>query len=208
MDEIYEKYFQKSMTFLYPLLKIKKNPAYTPYASYLRKNGDNKERYKLYVLYNSNPVTKEDKEKFDNFYKNELINHDMLEEIDILTEQKIMIAKFDLSLFENDVKLFYKGFYSKLSTSSKRSILSYYGVTSPQYPHIDSFLHPEKFHKKYADFLDVDVEILIDNHELASRPDPNKENLTKGKILIYAKRINDDLRSRALRSTTKQSKNI
>lgn len=208
MDEIYEKYFQKSMTFLYPLLRIKKNSAYTPYASYLRRNGNTKEQYKLYVLYNSNPVKKDDKEKFNNFYKNELINHDMLEEIDILTEQNIMIAKFDLSSVKNEVKLFYKGFYSKLSTKSKREILTYYGVTSPQYPHIDSFLHPEKFHKTYADCLDVDVSILINNHELASRPDPNKENLTKGKILVYAKRINDDLRSGALRSTTKQSQDI
>jgi hypothetical protein len=53
----------------------------------------------------------------------------------------------------------------------------YYGENSGEYKYLHSFLNPEEYFNKYADLLQMDVEILKNVGELCNPCNKDKETL-------------------------------
>ena len=86
---------------------------------------------------------------------------------------------FDLTEFKEDYECVANGTYSKFSRKAKEKISDYYGVHTPEWVYIESFLFPFKYYSIYAEILDVDEKILKDVGELCPKYDPEKEMFDK-----------------------------
>jgi len=172
MDKLYGKYFQKSLSFLFPLLGIKKSSPFTPVGSFLSLTGIvEPEDMVLVVVYN-----KDESERFRAFETMMLLDNPMFQEKYQTNDKYIYL--FNYSMHQNDWFNFLMGKYSKLSTQLKRSIKLYYGETSVQYQYMDSYLYPQKYFDKYAELLGIEVKILKKLGELCDSWDVEKETLT------------------------------
>jgi transcription initiation factor TFIIIB Brf1 subunit/transcription initiation factor TFIIB len=80
-------------------------------------------------------------------------------------------------MYKDDWMYFMLGKYSKFSTVLKRAIKTYYGKTSAEYKYLDSFLNPEEYFNKYADLLQIDVDVLKNVGELCNPCNKDKETL-------------------------------
>ena len=171
MDKLYGKYFQKSLSFLFPLLGIKKSAKYTPEGTYLCLPGlVQPEDMVLVVVY-----AKEDSIDYKTFEHAFLLNNSLYKNRYETAEKCIYL--FDLTIYQHDWFNFLMGKYSKLSSQVKRSIRLYYGETSVQYEYMESYLFPEKYFDKYAELLNMDVKILKKLGELCDPCDIDKEML-------------------------------
>lgn len=177
MKYIYRSYFQKSHVFLYPLLKVKKFKHIKPASVYMF-NKDFK-GHKLYCIFN---MKDKDWKKFEEH----LLTHSMLESCQPIGEHNILFM-FDFSCMNYDYSRVKAGEYSKMSPKAKRIIIDYYGIRSSLFVHIESFLYPEKYYDKFAECLNIDVNVLRKGVELCEKPNFVKEvckiNLTE-KILL------------------------
>ena len=174
ISEIYKQPFQKSFTFLYPLLGFHKTKDIRPSKVYIcspSMNIDFKDN-KLICVYK-----KEDTEKWKNFERNKLITHKMLD-ICVPVDDQTVIYVFDLNTVAADFKTFLNGKYSKLSANAKKMITDYYGIHTPEWVYIESFIFPKKYFKQYAQILEVDETILKEGGELCNKYDPKKETCT------------------------------
>ena len=171
MNSIYSKYFQKSRSFLYPILGIKKAASFTPVGTYIALEGlYTADECKL-ICYYKNNETKE----FKDFEEQMLITNPLFYRLIDADEYKLYI--FDLKIYEPDWFNFILGKYSKLSTVFKRAIKSFYGEKSPEYKYMESYLFPDKHFENYAKILAVDVEDLKIIGELCNPCDLDKEIL-------------------------------
>lgn len=171
MNSIYSKYFQKSKSFLYPLLGIKKNLNFTPNGTYIAIDGIiDADEIKLICSFK-----KDENDGFIEFEEQMLITNPLFEKIIDIDEYKLYI--FDLSIYKHDWFNFLVGKYSKLSSVAKKAIKNYYGEKSPEYKYMDSYLYPEKYFDDYAKILDVDVNDLKKLGELCDAWDLEKETL-------------------------------
>ncbi len=171
IDKLYGKYFQKSRSFLYPALGIKRNATYTPLGTFLSIEGIiNPEDIKLVVTFIA-----DDSEEFKTFENQMLIENPLFEE-KIETED-YNIYVFNFMTYESDWFNVILGKYSKLSTVLKRAIKVYYGENSSEYKYIESYLFPEKYFETYAKLLNVDVSTLKKIGELCDPCDLDKEAL-------------------------------
>jgi hypothetical protein len=173
LNTLYSKYFQKSKIFLYPLLEIKRG-SIVPTETYLSW-GDSygPEDMKLVCIYKP-----EDTDKYNNFEKNVLLKHTRLLDY-VKVDSEHTIFTFDFSDYENEWKHFIAGKYSMMDDSVKRKILNYFEKHSGNHVYVESYLYPEKYASKYAELLNVPVELLISVGELCDKP-----NLEKEKLLI------------------------
>ena len=64
-----------------------------------------------------------------------------------------------------------------MSDVVKRKILTYFEKNSGNYNYIQSYLFPKKYMAKYAELLEVPVDLLISVGELCDKPDLEKEKL-------------------------------
>ena len=177
ITEIYRDYFQKSYTFLYPCLGFSKKKDPKPEYVYMFWPEHSSEPYKLYCLFK-----RDNTEKWKHFEKNRLITHTMLDECIEIDDQNIIYV-FDLGCFSADYDCVLNGKYSKLSIEIKKIITDYYGVHTPEWVYIESFLYPGKYFSKYAEILKVDVDMLKEVGELCSPYDKTKETFSK-EVLI------------------------
>lgn len=164
-------YFQKSMFFLYPLLKISKKllPVNT-YVSWSYETGESKKtivcRYKNFTLLAD-----------QNMEKQLLLNHpQFIKYYDL--DDGTGVYLFTLNdKYDKVWDLFEKGSYSQFPYHIKLDILSFYRPGTSTYDYINSYLNPTEYYTEYAELLNIDVSVLKDTRELVDKPDIEKETL-------------------------------
>lgn len=171
IESLYTKYFQKSRSFLFPALGIKKTANFSPSGTYVAVDGlILPEDTKLICAY------KEDSSEGYKIFEEQMLLSNPL------FDQKISIQDYNLYVFDyhtytEDWFNFLLGKYSKLSPVLKRAIRSYYGESSGEYKYIESYIYPEKYFELYAKLLDVDIRTLKQIGELCDPMDNEKEKL-------------------------------
>jgi len=181
--KIYDKYFQKSRSFLLPILGLKKNAKFAPLQCYMAWQDvySVKDR-KLILVYE-----KEESPEWRNYIARTVMSHQMFDcYIETEVEDEVALV-FDLHCIEEEYINVLQGRYSKIDRASKKKIREYYGYNSPEYAYIESFLYPEKYYKTYSEILDVEEEHIKFTGQLCDLPNIDKETL---KLKTYAK-IND-----------------
>lgn len=171
LEKIYKKYFQKSKSFLYPALGIRKKSHVTPINTYIAiENKIGIEDVKLICVFD-----KEEIEKNKLFEENMLLSNPLfLEKVELKDE---CLYIFSLEIYETDYFNFVLGKYSKFSSVLKKAIRDYFGEKSQEYSYIETYLHPDKFYERYSELLDIDLETLKNIGELCNPPDVDKETL-------------------------------
>ena len=171
IESLYTKYFQKSRSFLFPALGIKRTSNFTPSGTYLSIEGViSPEDMKLVCSFPD-----DESEGFKAFEQQMLLSNPLFLEVIPIQGYKLYI--FDFQIYKTDWFNFILGKYSKLSNILKRAIKNYYGDRSSEYKYIETFLFPEKYFSIYAKLLDIDVSILENTGELCDACDMEKENL-------------------------------
>lgn len=181
MNSIYSKYFQKSRSFLYPILGIKKGSYATPIGTYIAIEGMyDADETKLICTYKH-----DESHEFKEFEEQMLITNPLFYNVIEIEEYKLYI--FDLKLYESDWFNFILGKYSKLSSVFKRAIKSYYGEKSPEYKYMESYLFPDKYFEDYAKILAVDIDDLKAIGELCDPCNLDKETLVIKNLEVLKK---------------------
>lgn len=178
IDKLYKKYFQKSKSFLYPALGIKKRGYPAPVETYVSIEGlVNVEDVKLICYFkNSTSV------QFKNFEETMLLTNPLYESKITIGDYTAYI--FSLEIYTDDFFKVILGKYSQLSTQMKKNIKQYFGEHSPEYSYIETYLYPEKFYETYSELLDIGVSTLKKVGELCDPMDLEKENLKLSKEII------------------------
>jgi len=171
IKRIYSKYFQKSKSFLYPALGIKKNDKFKPTGTYLAIKGLIEPEDVKFICTFEN----KDTEAFKYFETKMLLENPLFSEKIVMDDYSIYV--FDYEIYVNDWFNFILGKYSKLSTVLKRAIKTYYGESSSEYDYMNSYINPKDFYQVYSELLDVDVEHLKSIGELCNACDIEKETL-------------------------------
>jgi hypothetical protein len=171
IDKLYGKYFQKSRSFLYPALGIKKSSAFNPTGTYICIDGMiEADEMKLVCAFK-----KDESAKFKDFEEQMLLSNPLfLEKIDV---ENTSLYIFSMEIYKADWFCFLLGKYSKLSSVLKKAIKAYYGDKSAEYKFIDTYLFPEKYFEIYAELLELDVKTLKQTGELCDPCDIEKETL-------------------------------
>tara|TARA_R110000868_G_scaffold126161_1_gene333099 strand:+ start:3009 stop:3572 length:564 start_codon:yes stop_codon:yes gene_type:complete len=180
---LYRKYFQKSKIFLYPLLDIKRGTKIVPSETYLGWNESyTPEDMKLICVYNT---TNSDYEQFE---KTVLLKHTRISDYIKVNDKKCIIV-FDFSDLKEDWFHFVNGKYSQINVNLKRKIIGFFDESTGNYIYVYSYLFPEKFFARYAEILDVPVDLLKSVGELCDKPDLNKEKL----VIVVANLQNSNI---------------
>lgn len=171
IDKLYKKYFQKSKSFLYPALGIKKRGNPVPIETYLSIEGlIGVEDVKLICCFkNSGSI------QFKNFEETMLIGNPLYDYKIDATDYSIYV--FNMDIYEDDFFKVIFGKYSQLSTQMKKNIKYYFGESSAEYSYVETYLYPEKYYETYSELLDVNVSILKKIGELCNPTDLEKEKL-------------------------------
>lgn len=171
LKKIYNKYFQKSKSFLYPALGIKKSSEFTPTNTYLSiEDYIGFEDCKLICKFK-----KYDTEKFKEFEKDMLIENPLY--ICKIEEEEYLLYVFDYQIYTSDWFNFILSKYSKLSKTMKKAIKDYYGEKSKEYEFIRTYIYPKDYFSQFAELLDVSVKDLENIGELCNPYDETKETL-------------------------------
>ena len=172
IEKLYDKYFQKSRSFLLPILGYKKSSQFKPIQSYLAwDNVFSIEDRKLIVVY-KNYKTKE-----WNKFLLELMNNQMFNDYHETEDENVVVLSFDLNCISQDYQYVLEGKYSKLSKLLKKSIRDFYTYSSPEWAYMEAFLFPERHVETYSKLLDVKEEHIKFSGELCNLPDLEKETL-------------------------------
>ncbi len=171
INQLYKKYFQKSKILLYPLLGFARG-SYAPLEVYLGINGmfsilDRK----LICVYD--PTSSED---FLDFKEKKLIKHRLLEKT-FVDGNGHEIFVFDFSAYSIAWDMLVKGKYSQIPIKEKNNILNFFEKNSGNYIYLHSYLFPNKWHQRYAEILDVPIDLIKEVNELLDVPDLERENL-------------------------------
>ena len=170
IEKLYGRYFQKSRSFLYPALGIKRGK-FPPSGTYISVKGlIEPEDMKLICTFND-----DNSESFKIFEEQMLLTNPLF--LEKIPTKDCNLYVFSLEIYKTDYFYFLLGKYSKLSNILKKAIKFYYGEKSAEYKYIDSYLYPEKHFETYAKLLDVEVETLRDLGELCDGCDIEKETL-------------------------------
>jgi hypothetical protein len=170
IEKLYGKYFQKSKSFLYPALGIKKL-SYISFNTYLSIEGLIPVEDMQLICHFKNT----DNEKFKNFEDQNILTNPLYVKTVELEGENYYI--FDLDIYRNDWVNFMLGKYSKMSNVIKKAIRTYYGDKSPEYSYMDTYLNPEEYYEKYSKLLEIDVDTLKRIGELCDPCDLEKETL-------------------------------
>ncbi len=171
IKSIYSKYFQKSKSFLYPALGIKRKSKFSPINTYISVKG----LYELEDLMFACTFEKNKSEDFVDFENDMLIKNPLFHQK--IETKEFNIYVFDYTIYTNDWFTFIMGRYSELSPVLKRAIKVYYGENSAEYDHIKTYLYPKEYFEIYSELLEVDVSILKKIGELCNPCDIDKETL-------------------------------
>ena len=183
LKNIYAKYFQKSRSFLFPILGFKKAALYVPLQVYLTWEGMyTLEDKMLLVTYKKSNDLNWEKYLVETLMANQMFNdYHETEDCDVV------VLSFDLKVIAEDYDNVLEGKYSKISKLLKKKIRDFYAYNSPEWAYMESFLFPENYYKMYSDILNVEEEHILHTGQLCDLPNLEKETL---KLKPYAK-IND-----------------
>jgi hypothetical protein len=171
IESLYTKYFQKSRSFLYPALGIKRTAAFSPSGTYIALEGlVGPEEMKLVCTYRE-----DQSEEFKSFEEEMLISNPLY--FKTMQIQEYNLYLFDFSGYQNDWFNFIMGKYSKLSNPLRKAVKHYYGEASVEYKYMESYMQPEKYYDNYAKLLNVSAEVLKQVGELCDPCDLDKETL-------------------------------
>ena len=171
IDRLYDQYFQKSRSFLYPALGIKRTSHFVPSGTYVSIPGKiGPEEMKLICSFKEN-----DSEGFLSFENQMLIGNPLFEEKIKIKGYNLYVFNFEI--YKSDWFNFLMGKYSKFSSVLKRAIKTYYGDKSKEYRYIETYLFPDKYFETYAKLLEVDISSLKDIGELCDPWNEEKESL-------------------------------
>jgi len=172
ITSIYDKYFQKSKIFLYPLLDIKRGTSVVPQETYIAWNEHIlPEDMKLVTLY-----SRRDDALYKNFEEKVLLKHSRLTDYWIIDKTKIVFV-FDFQDLDWDWEHFLNGNYSLLSLKIKDKIQNFFQKNSGNALYVDSYLYPNKYYHTYANILNVDIQLLKSVGELCDKANLEKETL-------------------------------
>jgi hypothetical protein len=153
------------------MIGIRKGTVYPPIETYIALKGKvGPEDMMLVVLYEKN-----ESEGFQAFEKKMLLNNPMF--TSKLETKTHSVYLFNFQMHQNDWFNFIMGKYSKLSSGLKNAIKLYYGDSTKGYMYMESYLFPQKHFDKYAELLNVDVDVLKKIGELCDGCDLEKETL-------------------------------
>lgn len=171
IEKLYKKYFQKSKSFLYPALGIRKKSYATPVNTYLAIEGKiGIEEVKLICYFK-----KDSSDKFKIFEEKMLLENPLFFKKIELDYCNLYI--FNMEIYENDYFNVIFGRYSKLSNMLKKAIKEYFGEKTAEFSYIETYLYPEKFYDTYSELLDIDLKTLKNIGELCDPSDLEKETL-------------------------------
>lgn len=171
IKSVYSKYFQKSKSFLYPALGIKKNNQFKPSGTYLAiRDCVGPEDVKLICTFEQ-----KDTDDFTLFEKHFLLENPLFVTKMIVDNSGVYV--FDFQIYEQDWFNFILGKYSKLSNVLKRAIKQHYGESSSEYKFLEIFINPVEYFEDYAELLDVPIENIKQIGELCDPCDIEKETL-------------------------------
>lgn len=184
LKKLYGKYFQKSKSFLYPILGMTKDAIYPPLQSYLAWEDKHVVTdHKLILSY----YQREEK-AWDSFLLNTIMKNKFFFEYHDVNDE-ILVVSFDLSLVSEDYQKIVFGKYSKLSKVLKGKIREFYGYSSPEWAYMESFLFPERYIPVYSKLLDVDEKHIRHTGELCDKPNLDLETF---KLKDHATKHDDD----------------
>lgn len=171
MKEPYTRYFQKSTVFLYPNLKVKKGVLHVPKDTYVAWDKIySKEDLRFICVY------KHEKDyNFINFLNRNILNNKFYEKM-VHIDNNTHVVIFNFSEEKENYNHFIKGQYSKLSYDFKRNIIDFFDSTELG-TNVKAFLYPDEFHDVYADYFNIDINLMKEVNEICSIPDIDKETL-------------------------------
>lgn len=171
IESLYGKYFQKSKSFLYPVLGIKRTANFSPTGTYIAVEGlINPEDCKLICAFKSDPS-----QGFKLFEESMLLSNPLFDQVINIRDYNLYV--FDFHTYAEDWLKFLDGKYSKLSPPLKKAIKVFYGDASTEYKYMESYLYPEKYYDVYSKLLGVDRALLLEVGELCSPYDSEQESL-------------------------------
>lgn len=171
ITKLYERYFQKSRSFLFPALGIPKT-VHPLIQTYIGLNDVIKpEDNKLICLFHH--ASTHSYERFEQEY---LFRNPLFHDCEVVRDEP-SIYIFNLEVLKQDWDKFLKGKYSQLSDGLKDAIKDYYGSKSGEYEYVDTYLYPDRYYKLYATLLNESEETLKSVGELCDIYDPEKERL-------------------------------
>lgn len=172
----YNKYFQKSTPFLYPLTGLSRKLVYKPVKTYLQWPGhSNLEDFTLIGVYE---IPTENKLAWETFCHETLFKSKCFKQHFKSADEKHLIVVFDMSLYKNEFASVISGKYSTFSDKAKNLIQNYYGSNSSEYGYIETYLYPSAFFSHYAKMLNVEEDLLRSVGELCEKADLEQETLT------------------------------
>lgn len=174
ITELYRDYFQKSHTFLYPFLRIKKHAAFRPEQTFVRWKSVHDPKDRLLMVMYPNIDTPEWKD----FQRKVLLTNSLLSDVKTSVDGTKMIFIFDLNAHAEDYDHFLAGKYSLISDRSRKLISDYYGIHTPEWAYVESFVFPKKYFTLYANILNVEESLLKEVGELCEAPCPVRETLS------------------------------
>ena len=171
VEKIYSKYFQKSRSFLYPALGIKRSSAFTPTGTYLSLQGVYEpEDCKLLCCFKQ-----DESEEYKSFEEQMLTGNPLFVQKTQIEDYTAYV--FDFDAYSRDWDAVILGRYSQISPVLKRAIKTFYGEATSEYEYIESYLFPEKYFEVYGKILDISIDTLKQIGELCDPADLEKETL-------------------------------
>lgn len=174
IKEINKNYFQRSMFFLYPVLKIPPSVSIKPTCTYLSWEGKyDVSDHRLICLFPKIDHTQSMKAFHE---KKHLLGNSRYETMHVL-ENEDVIYVFNLQNLSKDWGYLLEGKYSKLSAYIKLAVNDYFRANLKTAAYMDSYLNPSNYYEVYAKLLGVDADLLKEGVELLGKPDIGKEHL-------------------------------
>jgi hypothetical protein len=158
-SKIYTDYAQKSTVFIFPALGMSRKSIDSPIQTFCLWSGrytiDDK---KFIILYDKSKIPQRILERSPYYY-------------DYIEEDEYAAYIFDMAHMRDDWYSIINGKYSKLTHSTKDTILKSYSGRKAYIDIIKGYLYPEDYYEEYAEFYGVSIDTLKQAGELCSKPD-------------------------------------
>lgn len=172
ITSLYKNYFQKSRTFLYPALGIRRGSSFVPIETYMAWEGKYQpEDRKFCCVYENHEA-----EDFRIFEKQKIRSNKLFYDAFLLEDRKLCYV-FDFDSLAEDWDNVLNGRYSKISQEHVKAIRNFLSNSESHLAYVDSFLNPSKYYELYSDLMGVSVKELKNVGELCDKPNFEKETL-------------------------------
>lgn len=175
---LYNRYFQKSKIFLYPLLGLKQGYNPVNLETYFNVWDPQLEGKNILVVHyrlnEKNELCKDKNMTFEKYFLNVIEGNRLFIKAEVKDKDNVQCF-FELTGLDDDIRLFKEGRYSQMSIATKSIIEGFYPNGHANRPYVESFVFPERYRSSYANLLDVKESLLIEVGELCDKPNFLKE---------------------------------